>query len=207
MDDYQAYSIYTHHRKWFNKLWLAESLGYDCGPAGTAPTKDGLYIIRPTYNLSGMGAGAHVKEISAGDLTAVPLGYFWCEYITGTQRSADYKFVHAQNPYWRPISCWQGSNSQNNLTKFTEWKRSDYIPKVPRLFNELSDIGKINVEFIDDKPIEVHLRTSSDPDYDHIIPVWKSNPKPLQQDGYKFIESYDDADGYIDDPRIGFLVK
>ena len=28
MDDSKAYLKYPHHRKWFNKLWIAETFGY-----------------------------------------------------------------------------------------------------------------------------------------------------------------------------------
>ena len=66
MQDDDSYILYPHHRKWFNKLYVAELFGYDCGPAGVAPTKDGTYVIRPIYNLSGMGVGAEVKEDTSG---------------------------------------------------------------------------------------------------------------------------------------------
>ena len=77
-------------------------------------------------------------------------------------------------------------------------------------------MGEINVEFIEDKIIEVHLRKSPDPEYNHMIPVWESDEMfrvgnhkrdHYELHGYKWIESYDNANGYIDDPRIGFFVK
>lgn len=206
MNDEDAYKKYPRHRKWFNKLYIAELFKYDCGPCGTAPTKDGTYIVRPIYNLSGMGVGAEVKEIKAGDLKATPPGYFWCEYLTGKHYSATYEFVHDTKPYWKPLSCWEGFNKPIDLTKFVEWKRSDYIPEVPRELNVLCDVKTINVEFKGMDVIEIHLRTSPDPDYDHIIPVW-SNQADTELEGYEFVESYDDADGHLDTPRIGFFVK
>lgn len=211
MDDQEAYNLYPQHRKWFNKLYVAELFKYDCGPCGTAPTKDGTYIVRPIYNLAGMGIGATVKEIKADDYTATPPGYFWCEYLKGKHYSATYEFVYDAQPYWKPISCWEGTNMPINLTRFTEWKRSDYIPEVPRELLELYDVKRINVEFKGNDIIEIHLRESSDPDYDHIIPVWASDSSSKiehqKMHGYRFIESPDDADGYLDDPRVGFLVK
>ena len=218
MEDCEAYVKYPKLRHWFNKLWIAEKLGYDCGPCGTAPTKDGTYVVRPIYNLSGMGVGAHVKEIKANDYNQVPAGYFWCEYFDGPHYSADYKWQydrdhiwgHWKEP-WKGQSCWEGTNMPLNLSKFVEWKRSDYIPPVPNELVELMDVGHINVEFIGDKVIEVHLRQSPDPKYDHIIPVWASDLGPkkehMEMHGFQFIESYDNADGQLDDPRIGFLVK
>lgn len=218
MDDDDAYLKYPHHRKWFNKLYLSELLGYDCGPCGSAPTKDGTYVVRPIYNLSGMGVGATVKQMKAGDFNTTPPGYFWCEYFDGIHYSANYKWYTDRNNVdgtwrlpWRGISCWEGTNMPMNLTKFVEWKRSVYIPRVPDELVPLRDVGKINVEFIGDKPIEVHLRVSTDPTYDHLIPVWASDLGPkrehMELHGFEFIEDYDDADGHLEDPRIGFLVK
>lgn len=211
-DDY-AWIKYPQHHNWFNKLWIAEQFGYKCGPAGTDIPEDGVYVIRPIYNLSGMGLGAHVKELKADDCTTPP-GYFWCEYFNGLHYSANYEWKWDRdsiNGKWEGTSCWEGTNFPINLTRFEEWKKIDYIPKLPTSFDTLSDVGEINVEFIDDKIIEVHLRKSPDPDYQHMIPLWKSD-YPEKKDhylmhGYKYVEAYDDADKHLKDPRLGFLVK
>ena len=213
MEDCDSYVKYPKHRKWFNKLWLAEMLGYKCGPAGTDIPEDGVYVVRPIYNLGGMGAGAKVVELKKDDYTSVPPGYFWCEYFNDLHYSGNYRFVSGQIPYWEPIGCWQGTNFPINLSKFTEWRRVSLnkAPKVSREFNELFDVAVINVEFIGDKPIEVHLRKGADPDYDVMIPVWKSSPQDFiahhKLHGYEYIEAYDDANKQIDDPRLGFMVK
>lgn len=205
--DFEAWEKYPHHHKWFNKLYLAELMGYKCGPTGLAPDVTDHYIVRPIYNLSGMGAGSKVIKIEAGDATKVPPGYFWCEFIAGIQYSATYEFVDGR---WKSISCWQGTNDINNLSRFVSWIRSTYKPKVPSQFNELHDVGRINIEFIGDKPIEVHLRESPDPNYDELIPVWADNSvnkEAYLSRGYRYIESYDNANGFLEIPRIGFLVK
>ena len=83
------------------------------------------------------------------------------------------------------------------------------------MFYELSNVGKINVECIDDKIIEIHLRPNPDPGdditYDELVPIWqddynKSIPSFLEQ-GYKWVDSYDDADGELRNPRVGFFVR
>lgn len=205
--DFEAWEKYPHHHKWFNKLYLAELMGYKCGPTGLAPDVTDHYIVRPIYNLSGMGVGSKVIKIEAGDATKVPPGYFWCEFIAGIQYSATYEFVDGR---WKSISCWQGTNDINNLSRFVSWIRSTYKPKVSSQFNELHDVGRINIEFIGDKPIEVHLRESPDPNYDELIPVWADNSvnkEAYLSRGYRYIESYDNANGFLEIPRIGFLVK
>lgn len=210
--DEDNYQKYPHHRKWFNKLWVAELFKYDCGPNAVPPSKDGTYVVRPIYNLSGMGVGATVKELKAGDKKTVPPGYFWCEFLKGKHYSANYKWKvdHITGGEWEGVSCWEGTNMPINLSKFTEWKRSEYIPEVPAELKELYDVKEINVEFKGNQVIEVHLRTSSDPDYDHFIPVWKSDEGRVSHylmHGFKYIEFFDDADGHLKDPRVGFLVK
>ena len=214
MDDYQAWELYPKHRNWFNKLWVADRLGYDCGPSGVAPKETKEYIVRPIFNLIGMGVGARFQTIEADDYSAVEPGYFWCEKFNGIHISASFKFHHGLKGEWKPISAYEGFKQSNDpLFKFSEWKRIDLdnVPEVPRLLNKLSDIHIINVEFINGIVIEVHLRDTPDPDYDHFIPVWSSDlgvkKQYMEENGFSFVESYEDADGFLDDPRIGFLVK
>lgn len=215
MEDKDTYNKYPRHRKWLNKLWLAEHFKYKCGPAGVPIPESGTYVVRPIYNLAGMGAGATVQKLEEGDKTSVPPGYFWCEYFDGQHFSVNYKWKEdsIKGGEWRTIDCWKGINMPINLSKFVEWKRSDVAPLLSYKFKPLGldGIREMNIEYIDDKPIEVHLRLSPDPDYDHIIPVWASDfgkkKEHMELHGFKFIEAYDNANGYIEDPRIGFLVK
>jgi hypothetical protein len=209
-DDCEAWKKYPQHHNWFNKLWVSEKLGHKCGPCGTTPDKSGYYIVRPTYNLSGMGVGAEYKYLTPDDYSQVPPGYFWQEIFLGKHYSAQYEFVHDAPPYWKPINCFKGLRLLPDLWKFDKWVRSDYVPEVPRVFNELSDVKRINIEFKGDVPIEVHLRDSPDPEYDEFIPIWEGMQKEIDKYinmGYSYIESFDDADGFLHTPRLGFVVK
>ena len=214
MYDHDAYVKYPRYRKWFNKLWVAEELGYNCGPSGIAPEETLECIVRPIYNLAGMGVGARFQTIQANDIRATEPGYFWCERFYGRHISACYRFQSSVKPLWIPIKVYEGFQNKNeSLSQFSEWKRLslDEAPTVPRELNSLSFVPVINVEFIDNKVIEVHLRSSPDPNYDHIIPVWAHDLGKkkwfMEQNQYDFIESFDDADGHLDNPRVGFLVK
>ena len=205
--DEDAWHKYPHHHKWFNKLFVAELMGYDCGPDSIAPTKSDSYIVRPIYNLSGMGVGAKVLDIAAGDVSKVQPGYFWCEYLSGDHYSATYSFFDGK---WVASSCFVGYQTKDNLSQFIRWNRIKNAPQVPPQFNSLSDVDVITVEFKGDSPIEVHLRGSPDPDYDTLVPVWKDSTIDIEQyvaDGYDYIDSYDDANGFLEVPRVGFLVK
>ena len=209
MDDAEAYLKFKNQRKWFNKLWLSEQLGYDCGPSGIAPTKSGWYIVRPIMNISGMGVGAQRKHIQANDVTKTPPGYFWCEWFEGAQYSVSFEWVGR----WKQTSCWKADRDKENLSVFHKWVRcNSKIFKLDRIYDQISNCGidKINVEFIDNNPIELHLRESPDPDYDEIIPIWQGEENLVdkyQKMGYNYIISYDNADGFLTTPRIGFAAK
>lgn len=208
IDDEDSWLLYPQHRDWFNKLHVAQVMRYKCGPCGVAPFETGVYVVRPIYNLSGMGIGARVQEIEAGDCSQVEPGYFWCEYLRGNHYSATYQFNEGK---WKLLSCWEGINFPLNLTKFKEWKRSTFVPIVPSVFDVLSDVEVINIEFKDHCPFEVHLRPSPDPEYDHIIPIWEGTSLVTDMHygahGYQWIDSYDNGDGFLSNPRLGFWVK
>lgn len=207
-EDYQTYAKYSHHRKWFNKLWLSETLGYDCGPSGIFPDKSGWYIVRPIMNLSGMSVGAEKKYIEEKDITKVQPGYFWCEWFEGNQYSVTFERVKNK---WLQTSCWKADRDIDELYKFKKWMRYDHkIFRLPKFFDGLSDLDVINVEFIDDRPIEVHLRRSPDPDCNEFIPIWEGEQYLVDKYevmGYSYTESYDSADGFLKTPRLGFMIK
>lgn len=204
-EDCEAWFAYPNHRRWFNKLDLSDRLGYYCGPCGTAPSKSNEYIVRPIYNLSGMGIGAKIQYIKADDYSKVPPGYFWCELFKGKHYSVNYENCKA-------VSCWEGENDKNNLYRFSQWIRSDHRPELPQICrDELKDIDRINIEFIGSNIIEVHLRGISDPDYDVLIPIWADQDDnyidSFTKEGYNYVQAYDDAEGFLKIPRLGFLTK
>lgn len=208
MYDHETYVLYPHHRKWFNKLWFSETMGYACGPAGVGPIKSGWYITRPIMNIRGMGIDAKRVYIEQDDLSTVRPGEFWCEWFDGKQYSVDFYRVGSE---WVQKSCYLAERNTENLSKFKKWTRCrDKSFSLSAMFDELLDVNEINVEFIDDKPFEVHLRSSADPSYDELIPIWAGEENMIdiyEQLGYNYIESYDDCDGFLDTPRIGFVVK
>lgn len=210
-DDVQAWSAFPNHRLWFNKLWLSDRLGYVCGPGGVPIPVTGTYVVRPIYNLVGMGVGARKCTLERGDVRSVPPGYFWCEWFEGEHLSATYVWADSD---WAPVSVWRGVHAGGSLSRFAYWERSERVPQLPALIHALNGIPVINVEFVGDRPIEVHLRDTPDPQSgSKIIPVWADdvgfdggwrNARP--GDG-RFVASFDDADGFLDVPRIGFIIE
>lgn len=206
--DTEAWQKYPFHREWFNKLWLSEKFGYVCGPNATPVPKSGEYIIRPIYNLHGMGAGAKIVHIEAGDLEAVPPGYFWCEVFKGKHITADLKWEKGK---WNPVNVFRGFQlNKNNLSRFDSWIKVDEDVIIPKVLDNLWGCGVINIELIGNKVIEVHLRGSPDPvEYTEMIPVWSDTPEEtieILEEIYKYVPSYDYVYG-TDLKRIGFFCR
>lgn len=194
LSDDDAWRAFKEHRHLFNKLAFSEKMGHYCGPCGVAPDISGFYVVRPIYNLAGMGLGARKQWIEAGDKSQVEPGYFWCEWFDGPHTSVTYEW----RGYWKAVSAWRGYNYPQNLSRFVRWERCSPITFVR--IGELEGVNIINVEFIGDKPIEVHLRPSPDPDdVDVIIPVWADSPQT------EYVPSFDDGDGFLKVPRLGFM--
>jgi hypothetical protein len=206
LDDWETWDVYPQHRKWFNKLFLSQQLGYYCGPSGYAPRISNTYIVRPTYNLSGMSVGASIKYIESGDLTSVPPGYFWCEFFSGEHVSIDYTCTEGAQS---PTMSWLGEKNAEDPLRFTRWVLTDKIIELPEPFLHMHDVPMMNAEYINGNLIEIHFRKSPDPLYKEFIPVWDDNTSILEEyleQGYTFLDEEDDADGFLTTKRKGFLV-
>jgi len=204
--DTEAWKLYPQHHKWFNKLYIAEVEGYECGPSGVAPEVSNEYIVKPIYNLSGMSIGARTEYIQAGDSSKVEPGYFWCEYLQGNHYSVTYTW----EGYWRLLHTYQGFNSKECFTKFFKWIKVDNPIPAPDYLNQLSDVSVINVEYKENKPFEIHLRGSPDPEVSEMIPIWQSTRDLIDTyylQGYTFVKSFDNANSLLKDARLGFMVK
>lgn len=207
-DDAQAWKNCNHRDRWiFDKLLLSQHFGYRCGPAAVAPEHSGYYVIRPITNISGMGAGAHTRYLHAHQDPEIPPGYFWCEQFAGVQYSVDYENR-------RPVLTLKAyhRNRAQNLYQFDRWKRVQKDIPFPRLPIR----GKyryINVEFVGDKPIEVHLRHNPDlhgEQFSEFLVVWDGDNYDhtnMVNLGYEYVDSPDDAAGLLPRKRWGFYKK
>jgi len=96
-----AYHLTPVIDRWiFNKLQVAERMGYECGPAGTWFTPQDV-IVRPIMNLAGMGTGGvYPRTLPVGGPDADREGSFiagkhhpghcWVEKFTGAWEFATY---------------------------------------------------------------------------------------------------------------------
>lgn len=202
-EDVIAWYKYPQYRKWVNKLYVADLFGYSCGPAGIPVPKSGNYVVRPIYNLAGMGVGATVQFLNPEDLHKVPPGYFWVEQFTGTHYSFDYVKINGK---FQQLNCYIGTNTPDNLSLFTKWVRDEETCELPWVLEEL-DVEKLNIEVIGDKIIEIHLRNGFDHMmwYKEIIPVFEGDSTEMT--GYTYVKGPADGYGHLSKPRIGYLVK
>lgn len=194
LEDFETWKRYgrSNFRWVFNKLELAMRQGLAAGPSATAPEKPGSYIIRPIYNIYGMGLGAkkfdydptqHRDMFLRGEI--VPPGHFWTEWLPGVQLSVDYKRSVENGNAWVPASAMQGIHkSEDDLTKFAFWKKLDPSegPAVDSFTTNLEFLKEnsftgFNIEFRGGIMTEVHLRLGNEyfddlPVGSKITPIW-----------------------------------
>jgi hypothetical protein len=181
----------------YDKLIVARRQGIRAAPAGISVPTAGEYIVRPITNIRMMGRGAQRLWLEPGDDHSVPDGYFWSEILTGPQVSVDYHWGQ------QGLTVQGFRDDARRLDRFSRWCRVDRDRPLPAMLHDLKYYQQwINVEYIGDRVIEVHLRYNDDfanHDADEIIPVWRDQVMPQPQD-YTW---YPSAAG----DRLGFWIK
>lgn len=184
-------SIHTDDLWVYNKLHLSRVLGYNCGPSGVPVPQPGSYIIRPSFNIMGMGRSARIEYIEENTEHIHP-SEFWCEVFTGEHLSVDYL-------YRAPTLTVRGIRDlEAPLYQWSKWEKVDYTLPFPEVLkNLIGSYDYINCEFIGGKLIEVHFRPNLDFRFGNTvaIPVWSEN----LDSKYTFIKDED----YL---RKGFLI-
>jgi len=159
----------------YDKLILARKNGYLAGPAGIAVPKEGWYIVRPITNIRMMSRGASKQWLTPADTDKIPDGYFWSECFNGRHTSVDFH-------YGIQTLSVEGFRNSDRLDRFSRWQKISDKYRFPEVLGELWRLTPwINIEYVDDKIIEVHLRWNDDfsnHNSDVIYPVWKDDPLP-----------------------------
>lgn len=89
----EAYHEFPVEDRWiFNKLSLAERLGYRCGPLGTEIPAGLEVVIRPIMNVYGdqRGGGFYFSDNRHENFQNYRAGYFWCEKFSGLHEYVHY---------------------------------------------------------------------------------------------------------------------
>ena len=154
----------------YDKVIVARKQRILAAPAGIPVPRDGWYIVRPITNIRMMGRGAR-RQYLLKDSDDVPDGFFWSEVLSGRHISVDYHWGKQE------LTAEGFRDDPDRLDRFSRWaKVSDQMP-LPEWLRDLGSQAQwINVEYIGDKAIEVHLRWNDDfanHTADEIIPVWQ----------------------------------
>lgn len=179
----------------YNKLIIAKKLGHLCGPTGVPVPFGGDYIVRPMFNLLGMGRNARVEWLE-GSTDRLHPSEFWCEIFRGEHLSVDFYQK-------KPILVVRGTRySENIFYKWEKWEKINREIEFPQILSELKGTyDYINCEFIDGKLIEVHFRQNPDFRYNNTIaiPVWDDD-NLTQSSQYRYIidEDYGRKGFYVD---------
>ena len=176
----------------YNKLFLSRVLGYTCGPAGSTVPKPDFYIVRPSFNLLGMGRFARKEWIESSTEHLHP-AEFWCEIFEGNHLSVDFYHQKAE------LVVLGTREDSDPYYKWKKWEKIDKIVDFPEILKDLKgDYDWINCEFIGGRLIEVHFRRNPDFRYGNsvAIPVWDDE----EEKNMRFIEDSD----YL---RKGFYIK
>jgi hypothetical protein len=181
----------------YDKVIIARKQHLLAAPAGIPVPRDGEYIIRPITNLRMMGRGAKLMFIHKGNDAVVPDGFFWSEVLEGRHISVDFHWGQ------QSLAVEGFRDNPERLDRFNRWiKVSDRFDFPAMLRGLETKTPWINVEYIGDKIIEIHLRYNDDfanHDSDEIVPVWRGETV-TQPMGWSW---YSSSAG----ERLGFWVK
>ena len=181
----------------YDKLILARKLGYQAAPAGIPVPQPGWYIVRPITNIRMMSRGAKKLWLTPADTDSVPDGSFWSECFQGRHTSVDF--------HWgkQHLAVEGFRDDADRLDRFCRWQKITDTVAFPSVLQDLGQIAEwVNVEYVDNHIIEIHLRYNDDFS-NHagniIYPVWRDRPFP-QPPGTCW---YNSPGG----DRVGFWVK
>lgn len=171
VDDKDVWSKCYPDDLWiYDKVIVAKKQGIKAAPAGIPVPEEGWYIVRPITNLRMMSRGATKIWLTPQDTDKVPDGFFWCEWLEGRHITVDYlRGVQ--------ITAAEGFRNSDRLDRFSKWEKIDDVVPFPKKLGDFYLRYKwVNLELIDDKVIEIHLRYNDDFAHhtcDTAIPVWK----------------------------------
>lgn len=162
--DYQAFNRYTNHNFVYDKLWVAKSQGLLCGELNNLKQNSNINLpifIKPRWGHETATSKNCFKIKSWDELDNyrhIP-DMMWSEFIDAKEQMTDYILLNGKIVYQITYIY---SKSQNEF--IDDWKYispdNKPIPVITDWVNRhLSDFtGAVNVQYRDDKIIEVGLR-------------------------------------------------
>jgi len=179
VSDAAAWQLNPRHRHIYDRLSLALAVGLAAAPCGVDPIACGVeasrtLFVKPIINLAGMALQA--RAVPATEIPIEP-GSFWCERLVGEQSSSDL-LVDRGEPFWFAHTI---ASSERDAGRPCYWRvgvdRPDLEPILRHWIGKLLPdySGLCNIELIDGRPIEIHLRGSNgffDLYGEHFIAAW-----------------------------------
>ena len=99
-EDGDAWMWYPDHKWVYNKLDIADSQGFLCGPHGLDPPSFPVFS-KPIYNMRGMGAGSRVMRTLKEYKHLQRPGHMWMPMLEGDHVSTDCAVVNGEAAWWR----------------------------------------------------------------------------------------------------------
>ncbi|HSF95649.1 MAG TPA: hypothetical protein VLA52_11550 [Thermohalobaculum sp.] len=189
-DDGDAWAWYPDHRWVYDKLKVAETQGFACGPHGIDPPAFPVFS-KPVFNLRGMGTGSRVMRTLREYRTHQKPGHVWMPLLTGEHVSTDCAVVDGQPQWWRhTIGIPTSEGMFDHWVILAEARPEieghcgDWMTRHLRGYT-----GMVNLETIGGKIIECHLRFA-DQWPDLYGPGWVEALVRLYRDGeWRFDDS------------------
>ena len=160
-DDVAAWEFFPQYRWVYDKLRVAESQGLEAGPHGVRPPRFPIFS-KPVINSRGMGKDSRVFMSSEAYDAGMTPGHFWMTYLRGRHIITDLAIVNGKIAWHRHVEGMPGI-----VGTFDYWHVLPYsIPDLDAYLGNwigrhLGDFtGMMNIETIDNRIIEAHLRAT-----------------------------------------------
>jgi len=158
-EDGDAWSWYPDHKWVYDKLRVAESQDFVCGPHGLMPPSFPVFS-KPVFNMRGMGIGSRILRTEREYKANQRPGHIWTPILEGEHISTDVAVVDGEAAWWRHTF---GKPLEGGM--FDYWTvLAEPNPAVEEYCgawlrrNLRGYTGMVNFETIGARIIEVHLR-------------------------------------------------
>ena len=156
--DESAWLYYPKYRHVYNKMWVCETQGISHAPYGILPPSYPVFY-KPIINLDGMGKNSFLIEKRKHFDSVENIPGFWMEYLQGDHISHDLVVDSGKIFFYHSMIGFPDTEG-----KFDYWAPVETPDKVKKYIKKwikanLGDYrGCLNIETIDGKIIECHLR-------------------------------------------------
>ena len=165
VSDAAAWRLNSTHRQIYDKLAVALGQGMLAAPCGVSPMDMGLapeqpVFVKPITNLAGMSIAA--RQLHADQLAAWP-GLFWCELLEGEHVSSDALLLDGRVQ----MMVHTLASAEKDQQRALWWRVGVALPDQDARVRGWLEAqlpgytGLCNVETIDGRVIEAHLRGSN----------------------------------------------